>query len=305
MMSKRITFMWMVVLMLGWMSYAQNYAPGTIHVDVRCESKPDYTYLLYLPKNYDPDRAEKWPVMFIMSPNGGNKNELARYVDGAEYCDWIIVMSKQSKNYYDRSGDAVIAMFEDVSERFPINEKRCYSSGFSGGSRRAFELASLKSDKIIGIIGAGAGHSGYQIPGRASVYGLAGAICPNRTEIVRTHVQQVKDRGVFRFHPGKHGWPDSSYFLEAMVWMNGKYFEKQRRADEAELTRFSNRLMADIKETKETDAPHAYEMCQVLVTIPKAPDVGEAEQILGDLEKDVSVQTYRDVIKDIEKFAVF
>lgn len=282
---------------------AQEYLPGEFVPEIRCAKDSDYSYILYLPKGYDSSREEKWPVMFVMSPNGGHIPELRRYVQGADLCGWILAMSMQSKNYYDHSTEAVSAMVDDVFDRFPVNKKRCYTSGFSGGARMAFKLSNQMPDSVLGIIPCGAGDSGDLINSRVLVYGWSGASCPNREEMARTFVQRVKKRGMLRFCPGGHAWSEPSHFLKAMVWMNGKYFEKQRRANEEELAKFSGRLLAAIKTNRENNPACSYEFCRILTDMKKAPDVDEGGEIMEEIGKEPALKTYLEAMEDIDEFS--
>ncbi|MCU0856820.1 MAG: hypothetical protein MUC65_00260 [Pontiellaceae bacterium] len=281
---------------------AQDYTPGKMVSEIVCEKDSAASYILYLPRCYDSAREEKWPVMFVMAPKGGSEARLQLYVPGADQCGWILAMSIQSKNGYAGSSKAIQAMVDDVFKRFPVNKRRCYASGFSGGAREAFRLSSEMPGSMVGIIPCGAGDSGHEVNTRVLVYGLSGAICPNRQEMAKTFSERIKKQGVLRFFPGKHVWPDETRLLEAMVWMNGQYFEKQRRADEAELAEFSAKLLADIK-ANHGNKPDAYELCRILAGIKKAPAADEAGQLLMEMEKDPTVKTYQDAMKDVAGFS--
>jgi hypothetical protein len=281
-------------------SFAQDYEPGKVIPEIKCKRASDYSYILYLPKSYDPAREEKWPVLFIMGPNGGRTAELQRYVPGAELCGWILAMSVQSKNGSDEVGpqNAILAMTEDVFDRFSADKKRCYASGFSGGAREAFWLASRLPDSIIGIIPCGAGGN---VNSRVLAYGLSGAACFNRWDMTITFKQRVKERGQLRFFPGQHKWADAPYIQEAMLWMNGQYLK--RDGEDSERTAFSNLLLAQAKENKETKPAYAYEVCKILSEMKKAPDVAEAKDLLEELEENPDVKTHVKAQEDIEAFS--
>jgi len=137
--------------------FPEEYSAGQLVPRIQCDD--DYSYILRLPKNYDPVREEEWPVLFVMSPNGGKEKSLRPYIPGADLCGWILAMSVESKNGTTDSHEAITAMMGDVFDRFPVNEKRCYASGFSGGGREAFWMANKFRRNIIGIIPSGAGDS--------------------------------------------------------------------------------------------------------------------------------------------------
>ncbi|MBN2564065.1 MAG: hypothetical protein JXQ75_24385 [Phycisphaerae bacterium] len=91
---------------------AAEHPVGRIIKDVACEEEPEWSYLLYLPRAYKPDR--KWPVLYILGPMGGSEYDVQRYVKGAELNGWILAMSTQRRNNFDRSGEAVRAMDHHV-----------------------------------------------------------------------------------------------------------------------------------------------------------------------------------------------
>lgn len=289
-----------VIFMIWVVSSAQDYEPGKVIPEIKCKRASDYSYILYLPKTYDPAREEKWPVLFIMGPNGGRTTELQRYVPGAELCGWILAMSIQSKNGPDEAGsqNAILAMVNDVFDRFPADQKRCYASGFSGGAREAFWLASRLPDSMIGIIPCGAGGN---VNSRVLAYGLSGAACFNRWDMTITFKQRVKERGQLRFFPGQHKWADAPYIQEAMLWLNAQYLKKD--GEDSERTAFSNLLLSQAKENKETRSAYAYEVCKVLSEMKKAPDAAEAKELLEELEEIPAVQTHLNALKDISAFA--
>ncbi|MCX7010390.1 MAG: hypothetical protein NTY53_24645, partial [Kiritimatiellaeota bacterium] len=132
-------------------------APGVVSGEIKAQQKPDYSYVLYLPKAFNSQRA--WPVMFVMSPGGGSKGTLSRYVAGAELNGWILACSVQSKNGNELSGEAVNAMVTDVCTRLPVDRARLYASGFSGGARMAFWFGSQKPARypLAGVLACGAG----------------------------------------------------------------------------------------------------------------------------------------------------
>jgi pimeloyl-ACP methyl ester carboxylesterase len=280
---------------------AKGYEPGQIVPGIECESDSDYSYILRLPKNYDPDRKEKWPVLFVMSPMGGAPNHLQRYVPGADQCGWILAMSVESKNDNDGfvSHSAIMAMVEDLFDLYPVNEDRCYASGFSGGAREAYWLAQRLPDSIIGIIPCGAG--GTPNNRGALAYGLCGTTCFNRWDMSVTFFQRVKDRGILRFFPGVHQWANADLITQAMLWLNGQYLNDD--GEEPEVGEFSTMLMKEITGNLEKNPVLAYERCTVLSEIKDAPDAKEAAKTLLMLKKNSEVETYLNALEDIEEFA--
>lgn len=280
---------------------ASDHEPGQIVSGIECESDSDYSYILRLPENYDPDREEKWPVLFVMGPGGGAERHLQRYVPGADQCGWVLAMSVESKNKNDGqiSHSAIMAMVDDLLDLYPINEDRCYASGFSGGAREAYWLAQRLPDHIIGIIPCGAG--GMPNSRGALAYGLCGTTCFNRWDMSVTFFQRARGRGVLRFFPGTHKWANADLVTQAILWMNGRYLDDD--GEEFEIEAFSSRLMKEVADNLEKNPVLAYERCSVLFEIKEAPDAKEAKKAMLTLKKNSDVETYLNALEDIEEFA--
>lgn len=280
--------------------FAQEYEKGKIIEGIRCEDDRDYSYLLYLPTGYDANRADKYPVLFVMDPGGGNAGGLRRYVHGAEKNNWILAMSKESKNHYNKSEQAIEAMVEDVFDRFHVNKRRCYASGFSGGAREAFWLANKMKSNIIGIIPCGAGDSGNEYDNDALAYGLCGGFCFNRWDMAITFNERIKKDGRLRFFPGGHAWAGEDLIFDAITWLNGKYLA--RKGSKAELAAFSEMLFSEIKEKYETDPYFAYENSLVLAKVGKAPHAAQTKKVLAKLKLDSKIKTYIKALEDMEDY---
>ena len=113
------------------------YPLGKATAEISCGD--EFSYFLYLPTSLR--KAVKHPVVFVMNPGRGIAGTADRYRPGAERNRWIIAVSKQSKNGYDGSQKAVDSMIRHVTGKLPVDPKRLYASGFSGGSRMAFATA--------------------------------------------------------------------------------------------------------------------------------------------------------------------
>jgi len=279
---------------------ADGYKTGKIIEEVQCRSAQSYSYLLYLPSGYSPDRAEQWPVLFAMSPIGGNKNSMKRYIKGAEKNNWIVAMSIQSKNGCKKSEHAIAAMVGDVFKRFAADEKRCYATGCSGGAREAFWLANTRKKNIIGIIPCAAGDAGNQYSGRALAYGLCGGYCFNRWDMAITFNERIRNKGRLRFFAGGHIWAGEDLIFDAITWLNGKYLAKNGTPDET--SRFSEMLYNEILERYETNPCFAYENATVLAEIKKAPHAKDAQEMVDRLKEDEKIQLYIEGLEEMGDF---
>jgi hypothetical protein len=113
-----------------------------------------YGYYLYFPTSLR--QGEKHPVLFLMHPQGGSPATFGSYRPAAERNRWILAVSKDSKNGFKESDAANDAMFEKVMKTLPVDPKRIYSSGFSGGGAQALHLAA-RHKEIAGVIPCGMG----------------------------------------------------------------------------------------------------------------------------------------------------
>ncbi len=281
--------------------FAEEFPAGKIVDKVVCSDDRDFSYVLYLPTSYQPARKEKYPVLFVMGPGGGNANELRRYIRGAEKNNWILAMSIESRNRYNLSDRALDAMVEDVFDRFPVNTRRCYSSGMSGGGREAFSLALRMKGRIIGIIPCGAGDSSSPYSGSALAYGLCGGRCFNRWDMAITFNNRFRShKGHLRFFHGGHDWAGDSLLCDAISWMNGQYLKK--KGSREELAEFSTMLLGEIEQKMDSDPYSAYENACVLADIQKAPDCAKAKKIVAKLKADPKVKAYVQALKDLDDF---
>lgn len=279
---------------------AEEYETGKLIDEIQCRKAPSYSYMLYLPCGYTPDREVKWPVLFVMGPQGGTEEGIRRYIRGAEKNNWIVAMSIQSKNGFKASRTAVAAMVGDVFKRFSVDKERCYASGMSGGARMAFWLANEREQNIIGIIPCGAGDAGNRYSSRALAYGLCGGYCFNRWDMAITFNRRILKRGRLRFFEGGHVWADENLIFDAITWLNGKYLAKHGTT--VEIGRFSEMLFNEILDMYEQDHYFAYENAIVLAEIPKAPHAGQARQIADKLEEDSKIQLYIEGLEEMDDF---
>lgn len=262
-----------------------------------------WSYFVYVPKAYAADR--KWPVMFIMSPGGGDAGMLQRYVDGAEMNNWILAGSVQSKNEFDQSEVAVKAMVTDVCKKLPVDMRRLYASGFSGGARMSFWLAEdMKAKAFAGVLACAAGGHSERLSPRTTIYGLSGTNCFNRWDMACTLRDTKNDLSRLRFFAGGHDWADTVYLTYGMTWLNACYL-KTAAAGNPGLTEEKKQLLAKIAAeiAKETEAnpEKAYDwaVCQGLFYASPAAAGNESLQALL---KNPKVQLYVAGYKDMGQF---
>ena len=227
-----ILFLFVIMVVVGnlWVNAQiaqteQTELPrGEIIDNVICKDKPDQSYALYLPKNYSPDKA--WPIVFAFDPGARGKKPVELFKPAAEKYGYIIAGSNNSKNgpfYF--ADQAIFAMWKDTRQRFAVDSRRVYASGFSGGARVASRFHILTGKSCAGIIACGAGlpenFGDLSSIKPAAWYGIVGLADFNYYELIDldtafdqtliTHYVEILDM--------EHHWPPAEDLTRAVEWM--------------------------------------------------------------------------------------
>ena len=223
---KKLCAVCFVALFAGGTGSAQDLPRGQIIDDVACNGDPAQHYSLYLPSNFTTDRT--WPVILAFDAGGRGRRGVERYQAGAERYGYIVAGSNNSRNGpWKLSLDAAKAMTADLTGRFPVDLKRIYAAGMSGGARVAMMVA-LHPELIAarihpGIAGVFASSAGFP-PGefRESVafpiFATAGTDDFNYLEVQNLDRTLRSPHRVVIFEGG-HTWPPAEAATEAVEWM--------------------------------------------------------------------------------------
>jgi predicted esterase len=204
-------------------THAQEFAPGTLVERIVCLRDAGQSYALYLPSSFDP--AETWPVLFLFDSGARGPLAVEAFREAAETYGWILIGSNNSRNGPQRdNGLAAQAVWADALTRLPLDGRRTYASGFSGGARVASAFPEFIGRTIAGVIGCGAGLASGIEPGglkAAAYFGLAGLADFNYGEMKGLD-RALDPAGVphrFLFFEGSHDWPDPASVSRALGWM--------------------------------------------------------------------------------------
>ncbi len=216
----------LLALFAGGTRSAFDLPRGQIVDDVACHDDPAQHYSLYLPSNFTTDRM--WPIILAFDAGGRGRRGVERYQAGAERYGYIVAGSNNSRNGpWKPSLDAARAMTADLTGRFPVDLKRIYTAGMSGGARVAMMVA-LHPEMIAGrihpeIAGVFASSAGFP-PGefRESVafpiLGTAGTDDFNYREMLNLDRTLRSPHRVVMFEGG-HTWLPVEAATEAVEWM--------------------------------------------------------------------------------------
>jgi len=202
---------------------AEDLPTGKIIEKVECRADSTLSYALYVPTNYD--SKKKCPVLFAFDPIARGPVPVERFKDAAETYGYIVAGSNNSKNGpWAPSAKAIMAMFNDVLDRFAIDQQRVYATGFSGGARVACRLGYGLKGQIAGVIACGAGFP-VETPPSAPVpfafFGTAGIEDFNYVEM-RQLDRTLDALGAVHhveIFEGGHAWAPAELCRRAIEWM--------------------------------------------------------------------------------------
>jgi predicted esterase len=194
--------------------------------NVTCQTDPTQSYALFLPSTYTP--AKRWPMIYFFDPGGHGKRPIELYKEIAEKYGFVMAGSNNSRNFGSDTSESMTAIWQDTHLRFALDERRTYTSGFSGGARVAGAMAmSCVPCQIAGVIAHGAGYPSN----RAAVKSKAGDKLlyffavgdedfnwPEVTAIRR----EREDGGLpyrVRVFSGGHRWAPPAIMEEAIEWL--------------------------------------------------------------------------------------
>lgn len=204
---------------------------------VSCKADPEQSYALYLPPGYTPEK--KWPVLYAFDPAGRGSVPVKFFQEAAAKFGYILVGSNNSRNGIDVSA-IVKTLWADTHEQFSIDERRVYTTGFSGGARVASAVALGYRGAVAGVIAASAGLPPNFDPSLANqfvFFGTAGTEDFNFPEMQQTK-RKLDEVGVtnrLAIFPGPHDWPPADLCTEAIAWMEMQAMKAGTRAKDDEL----------------------------------------------------------------------
>ncbi|HKV41390.1 MAG TPA: hypothetical protein VJX67_19445 [Blastocatellia bacterium] len=214
---------------------------GKVIERVVCQRNPAYSYSLYLPSRYLPEK--KWPIIYCFDPEGRGSVPVGLFKAGAETAGFILAGSNDSRNGPGAPLEGIIEeLWIDTHARFAIDEKQVYTAGFSGGGRVAIAIGFSKNAGVAGVIGVCAGFPNGQAPGSPvpfAFFGVTGTEDFNYAEMFKT-ASTLDRQGIpnqLEVFEGRHGWPPMDICTEAIEWMAVQAIRGGRREHDAALVK--------------------------------------------------------------------
>jgi hypothetical protein len=201
-----------------------SFPKGQLIQKVGSRSDPTQSFILYIPKSYDPARPA--PVLYLLDARGRARIPAELFQPAAEKYGYLLFSS------YDSASDGPIepnlkamqAMWNDSHTWFKVDDKRIYAAGFSGTVRSSILMASSVPGSITGIIGAAAGFP-QEVPPRKDTgflfYGTGGDLDFNYWEMIELDEKLAALNLPHRIElfSGPHGWMPPELATAGVEWM--------------------------------------------------------------------------------------
>jgi tetratricopeptide (TPR) repeat protein len=283
-------------------SRTEGLLKGETNEKVVCKADATQSYALYLPSNYTPDK--KWPILYCFDPGAQGSFPVERFKASAEKYGWIIVGSNNSQNGpLKPSIEASSAVWTDTHARFNIDEKRTYTSGFSGGARVAIWVAYLCDGCVAGVIACGAGfHRQITLSPALPfvVFSTVGFDDYNFPEMKALDDSLAKFGIEHRLElfDGKHEWLTADLTTRGLEWLELKAMKAGLRAkDEAIVTGIWNKRLDEARRGEESKQFYqAYRMYEAMAN--GFAGLRETSEITTKLNQLKETSEVKDAVKE-------
>jgi predicted esterase len=210
----------------------ENFEAGNLYRAVTGSASAAQSYALYLP--HQPAQG----AMLFFDPHGDGSYPVSKYISLADQYGFILIGSNNSRNgiSFEETNRIVDELINETASRFKIGNGLISLAGFSGGARVALTAASIHPE-LNAVIYCGAGMEPAALKTLPPALGIAGKSDLNYTEVIALD-NALEKKGsphcLVQWN-GKHEWPDSVIFKNAMQWSLFNAMKKNlvQRNDEA------------------------------------------------------------------------
>jgi predicted esterase len=199
----------------------QTPQTGVLHPSVATLANASHSYALYLPSQYTP--GKKWPVLMAFDPGGNGAEPVKAFQQAAEKFGFIVAGSNNSRNFADPT-EAIRLFSADLLQRYAIDKRRVYLTGFSGGARVASSIAMNCKGCVAGLIACGAGlpkGGSLPTPDMGDWFLTTGTEDFNYQEVSKLYEELSSKHVAARLaiFAGPHSWLPPALAEEALAWM--------------------------------------------------------------------------------------
>jgi dienelactone hydrolase len=191
---------------------------------VTCKDAPEHSYVYYLPRAYTPEKRR--PILYCFSPNADGASFAKLYRDACEEAGWILAASNNAQNGpWPPIEAAMRAMWKDTHERFAIDDRRVFTTGWSGGGRMALLFSMLYPVAGAAPIGGGAATDIDRATKATAVFLVRGDRDTGAQEEQAGLEKRMREEG-FRFalkrFAGEHELPSKKVARECIRWLSAE-----------------------------------------------------------------------------------
>lgn len=118
-------------------------------------------YLLYLPTDYDPHAATRYPLILFLHGSGERGTDLDRVrtqglpeaIEAGQEVPAIVVAPQcPAHTTWSTEFDALLTLLDTVSATYPVDATRVYLTGLSMGGTGAWQFASLYPERFAALV---------------------------------------------------------------------------------------------------------------------------------------------------------
>lgn len=131
-----------------------------LKLDKEITKKVTLDYLLYLPKGYEEEQNEKWPMILFLHGMGERgddvekikKHGIPKIIEQGTELPFIAVSPQcPEDSVWNLQSDALIALLDDIIEKYSVDEERIYLTGLSMGGYGTWNLAMQNPEKFAAV----------------------------------------------------------------------------------------------------------------------------------------------------------
>jgi len=120
----------------------------------------EFKYELYLPKGYEEQRTNRWPLMLFLHGIGERGTEISKVFahgpiklarNGHEFPFIIVAPQCPDGEFWDNT-EALIQLLDNVEDNYRVDTRRVYLTGLSMGGYGAWKLGTTYPDRFAAMI---------------------------------------------------------------------------------------------------------------------------------------------------------
>lgn len=150
------TLMFTALVFIGDTAFCEDQPGKQTTAQLNATVKVQMSYLLYLPKDYE--QQESWPLLLFLHGSGERGDDLElvkvhgppKLVAAGKDFPFIVVSPQCPKDQWWEPIE-LVALLNDLSDKYKVDDNRIYVTGLSMGGFGTWQLASYAPDRLAAI----------------------------------------------------------------------------------------------------------------------------------------------------------